>query len=323
MKILLTGAAGFIGAAVARTLLGDGHLVEGLDNLNDAYDVRLKDWRLSRLQGREGFSFSLCDITDLNALSERWARRGPFDVVVDLAARAGVRESLLDPWVYLATNATGTLNLLELCRRHGTKKFVLASSSSVYGKNENLPYREDQRIGSPLSPYAASKVAAEAVAHSYHHLYGLDVSILRYFTVYGPAGRPDMSPFRFVRWIIEGDPVIVYGDGSQSRDYTYVGDIAGGTVAAIQPLGFEVINLGSDAPVSLLSMARLVEELTGRTATFDYKPGSDGDVRATWADISRARALLGWKPQTPLAEGLSETIKWYEDNRTWASRLTL
>lgn len=199
MRILLTGAAGFIGSTVAATLLVEGHLVEGVDDLNDAYDVRLKEWRLARLENRAGFSFSRCDITDLPGMESLWSARGPFDAVINLAARAGIRQSLVDPWAYLATNVVGTLNLLELCRRHRTGKLILASSSSVYGRGDSLPYSEDQRIGTPLSPYAASKAAAEALCHSYHHLYGLDVSVLRYFTVFGPAGRPDMSPFRIVR----------------------------------------------------------------------------------------------------------------------------
>lgn len=323
LKVLLTGAAGFIGAEVARALLEAGHTVHGLDNLNDAYDVRLKEWRLEQLRPRSGFSFLLCDITDLPALEERWNRHGPFEAVIDLAARAGVRQSLLNPWAYLSANAVGTLNLLEMCRRQGTQKFVLASSSSVYGRSADLPYREAQTVGTPLSPYAASKVAAEAIAHSYHHLYGLDISVLRYFTVYGPAGRPDMSPFRFIKWIVEGEPVKVFGDGSQSRDYTYVGDIAHGTVAALRPLGYEIINLGSDSPVSLLGMAELIEGITGRKANVELWPAAAADVRATWADISRAKTLLEWRPRTDLQEGLEKAWLWYESNKVWASSLVV
>jgi nucleoside-diphosphate-sugar epimerase len=323
LKVLLTGAAGFIGATVARELLGEGHLVQGLDNLNDAYDVRLKDWRLARLREHERFSFRVCDITDLPSLSHYWLALGPFDAVINLAARAGVRDSLLDPWVYLDTNARGTLNLLDLCRRHGTSKFVLASSSSVYGGSRDLPYRESQTLGTPLSPYAASKIAAEGLAHSYHHLYGLDVSVLRYFTVYGPAGRPDMSPFRFVRWIAEGEPVRIFGDGSQSRDYTYVDDIARGTIAALRPVGFAAINLGSDSPVSLLEMASCVERIVGREAIYEMRPAAEADVKATWADVSDARRLLGWEPSTPLREGLELTWRWYEENRKWARAIEI
>ena len=323
MKILLTGAAGFIGSHVARHLLADAHEVVGIDNLNDAYDVRLKEWRLEQLRASRGFSFSLCDISDFSALKERWERSGPFDAVVDLAARAGVRASIDDPWVYLSTNAAGTVNLLELCRRSDTRKVVLASSSSVYGKSAELPYTEDQRVDTPVSPYAASKIAAEVFAHSYHHLYGLDISVLRYFTVYGPAGRPDMSPFRFIRWISEESPVTIFGDGTQSRDYTYVDDIARGTVSALRPVGYSVINLGSDAPVTLMDMARIVEELVGKQAHFVYRPASDADVKATWARIDRAKHLLNWTPKTSLREGLSACVDWYRSHRDLASVIRL
>lgn len=323
MRVLLTGTAGFIGSHLAHALLGRGHLVEGLDNLNDSYDVRLKEWRLEQIRPRRGFSFSCCDITDFASLSDRWQRCGPFDAVVNLAARSGVRQSLTDPWAYLSTNAAGTLNLLELCRRSGTKKFVLASSSSVYGRTTALPFREDQPVNTPLSPYAASKIAAEGIAHSYHHLYAIDISVLRYFTVYGPAGRPDMSPFRFVRWISEGEPVKILGDGSQSRDYTFVGDIVEGTIAALDPVGFGIFNLGSDSPASLMAMAHHVEDLTGRTARYEFQPGQKTDVQATWADIARARERFGWEPRTRLHDGLEATVRWYRDNRRLALSLAL
>lgn len=323
MRILLTGSAGFIASVVAGQLLDEGHEVVGLDNLNDAYDVRLKEWRLGQIEGRKNFAFVFCDISDFAQLEKSWERHGPFDAVVDLAARAGVRESLTNPWIYLSTNVNGTLNLLELARRCGTSKFVLASSSSVYGNSADLPYREDQRADRPLSPYAASKVAAEAIAHSYHCLYGLHVVVLRYFTVYGPAGRPDMSPFRFVRWISEGDPVRIYGDGHQSRDYTFVEDIARGTVAALDLSGFSVINLGSDAPVSLLEMARIVEKVVGARAQFVFEPRSGADVAKTWAAIEVARRTLGWAPRTDLRAGIESCVAWYRENRNWAKDLNL
>jgi UDP-glucuronate 4-epimerase len=323
MRILLTGGCGFIGWHVSRRLLEEGHEVVALDNMNDAYDVRLKEWRLAQMRDLPHFSFSLCDVSDLSALSERWSRRGPFDAVVDLAARAGVRQSLEDPWVYLQTNATGTLNLLELCRRSGTRKFVLASSSSVYGISKKLPYSEDQPTTTPISPYAASKIAAEAIVHAYHHLYGIDASVLRYFTVYGPAGRPDMSPFRFVRWTAEGHPVVIHGDGEQSRDYTYVGDIADGTVRALRDVGWAIINLGSNFPVKLLGMAAVVEEIVGKKAIYDFRPAVEADVRATWACIDRARELLSWSPSTPLKDGIARTAEWYFQNRPMASSLKM
>jgi len=250
MTILVTGAAGFIGSKVSEFLLADGHTVVGLDNLNDAYDVRLKEWRLGQLKGKHGFEFHRLDITDRTALRKLFTNREsdqpnkrdkldqpnrPFEAVINLAARAGVRQSVENPWIYFEANVTGTLNLLELCREFGIKKFVLASTSSLYGANDTRPFREDANTDGPLSPYAASKKSAEALCYSYHYLYGIDVTALRYFTVYGPAGRPDMSLFRFVQWISEGRPVIVFGDGRQSRDFTYVDDIARGTVAALKP----------------------------------------------------------------------------------------
>ncbi|HTE04499.1 MAG TPA: SDR family NAD(P)-dependent oxidoreductase, partial [bacterium] len=239
MTYLVTGCAGFIGWKVCERLASEGHTVVGVDNLNTAYDVRLKQWRLARLQSARGFSFRQLDIGDREALPGAMPRDS-VDAVINLAARAGVRQSVEDPWVYVATNITGTLNLLELCRTRGVKKFVLASTSSVYGSDTPRPYREDAATDHPLSPYAASKKGAEVLAYTYHALYGIDVTVVRYFTVYGPAGRPDMSLFRFVKWVAEGDPVIVYGDGTQERDFTYVDDIAAGTVAALKPLGFEV-----------------------------------------------------------------------------------
>jgi nucleoside-diphosphate-sugar epimerase len=241
--------------------------------------------------------------------------------VINLAARAGVRQSVQDPWIYVATNVTGTLNLLEFCRESGVGKFVLASTSSLYGARNPRPFREDADTDGPLSPYAASKKAAEAMCYAYHHLYDLDVTVFRYFTVYGPAGRPDMSVFRFVQWISEGQPVTVYGDGQQSRDFTHVADIARGTVAGLRPLGYEVINLGSDEPVVLMDAIRQIEEITGRPAQLEFLPRHRADVLATWADISKAERLLGWRPRLSFREGLEGAVAWYRDNQDWAREI--
>lgn len=319
-RYLVTGAAGFIASKVTELLLAAGHEVVGLDNLNDAYDVRLKHWRLQRLLGRPGFNFQQVDICDRPALAAAWqAGGGGYGGVINLAARAGVRYSVENPWVYLETNATGTLNLLELCRQAGVAKFVLASTSSLYGSHNPLPYREDADTNRPLSPYAASKKAAEALCHTYHHLHHLDVTIVRYFTVYGPAGRPDMSLFRFMQWVSEGRPVTIFGDGQQSRDFTYVDDIARGTVAALKPLGYEVINLGSDRPAKLIDLLRLIEARVGRTAQIDYRPAHPADVPATWADVTKARTLLGWEPEFTYERGVEALAAWYERERSWAS----
>jgi nucleoside-diphosphate-sugar epimerase len=250
------------------------------------------------------------------------AEAGPLDGVVNLAARAGVRQSLLDPWVYVETNCTGTVNLLELSREYKVPKFVLASTSSLYGAHNPLPYSEDANTDRPLSPYAASKKAAEAMCHSYQHLYGLDITILRYFTVYGPAGRPDMSAFRFVQWIMEGQPVTIYGDGSQSRDFTYVEDIASGTVSALKTPGPATINLGSDKPAPLMELVRIVEKLTGKQASLVFKPAHPADVPATWANISRAKQILGWSPSSTLEDGIAHLVDWYLANRDWAKEIT-
>lgn len=320
-KVLVTGCAGFIGSRVAGLLLERGNDVVGIDNLNDAYDVRLKTWRLSSLLDLPRFHFHKLDITDDPRIGELFrndGRRPPFDAVVNLAARAGVRSSVEDPWTYLDTNLTGTLNLLELCRRSGVPKFVLASTSSLYGASPEQPFREEMRTDAPLSPYAASKKAAEILCYTYHSLYGLDVTIPRYFTVYGPAGRPDMSLFRFVQWIFEGRPVIVFGDGGQSRDFTYVDDIARGTCAALRPVGFEIVNLGSDEPIRLSDAVRTIEGLVGRRAEVVHREAHAADVRATWASVDKADRLFGWRPRVAFHEGLVRLVDWYRENRSWA-----
>jgi len=318
---LVTGVAGFIASRVAAMLLEEGHHVVGVDNLNDAYDVRLKRWRLAQLEGRPRFTFHFADICDRAALERIKEDGAAVDAVINLAARAGVRQSVVNPWIYYETNVIGALNLLEWCRARGVKKFVLASTSSLYGRDNPMPYREDASTDRPLSPYAASKKAAETLCYTYHHLHGLDVTVFRYFTVYGPAGRPDMSPFRFVQWISEGRPVIVFGDGSQSRDFTYVDDIARGTIAGLRPLGYEVINLGSDRPAVLMDVIKLIEELVGRPARIEYRPAHAADMSATWADIGKAERRLGWRPQVMLAEGMARLAAWYRDNREWASQV--
>jgi len=324
---LITGCAGFIGSKVSEFLLSGGQEVVGIDNLNDAYDVRLKQWRLAQLQGRPNFNFHGIDITDRTALLElfrgQFTSQDPkFDAVLNLAARAGVRRSVEDPWIYFQTNVTGTLNLLEMCRAYGVPKFILSSTSSLYGANNPRPFREDANTDHPLSPYAASKKGAEAVCHTYHYLHGIDVTVFRYFTVYGPAGRPDMSLFRFTQWICEGRPVTIFGDGQQSRDFTYVDDIARGTIAGLRPLGYEVINLGSDQPVVLMDAIRLVEKHAARKAHLEFKARHRADIVATWADVAKAGRLLGWRPQVLFEEGVRELVRWYRTHRHWAKEIS-
>ena len=316
-RYLVTGAAGFIGSKVAELLLAEGHTVVGADNLNDAYAVSLKEWRLARLERAANWTFHRIDIRSKDRLRELFA--DGFDGVINLAARAGVRYSVIDPDVYVSTNIVGTLNLLELSREFGVPKFVLASTSSLYGQDNPVPFGEDQNTDRPLSPYAASKKAAEALCYTYHHLHHLDVSVLRYFTVYGPAGRPDMAPFRFVQWIVEGMPLTLYGDGTQSRDFTYVDDIARGTIAALRPVGYRIINLGSDRPRSVNDLIAMIEGLTGRQATIERREKHSADAPRTWADITTAREVLGWSPAVRLEDGVRALVDWYLENRSWAA----
>jgi UDP-glucuronate 4-epimerase len=325
-KYLLTGVAGFIASRVAQLLLDQGDEVVGVDNLNDYYDVRLKKWRLERLEndsGAESFSFCKLDIEDFAAMQTLFNEKGPFDAVLNLAARAGVHYSLENPHVYLSTNSEASLNLLECMRANGCSKMVLASTSSLYA-GQKMPFAEDLPVNEPLSPYAASKKSAELMAYSYHMMHSTDVSVVRYFTVFGPAGRPDMSIYRFIRWIDEGTPIQLFGDGTQSRDFTYVDDIARGTIAAIREVGYEIINLGGGRnPVSLNQVISRLEELLGKKALIEYKPFHKADIKETWAEIEKASSLLEWKPQIDLEEGLKRTVAWYLANRDWVSELNM
>ena len=313
---LVTGAAGFIGARTSQMLIEQGHTVVGIDNMNDAYDPRMKDYRLKKLQAMEGFTFHKHDISEKSAID--LFKNEKIDGVINLAARAGVRYSVENPWVFLESNVTGTLNMLEVCRQFGCKKFILASTSSIYGENPEYPTPETASSSEPMQPYAASKKGAEALAHSYHHLYDIDVTIVRYFTVYGPAGRPDLAIFRFVKWIIEGEPIRINGDGKQSRGFTYVDDIARGTIAALKPLGYEVINLGGHEVISINGLVELVEDLTGKKANVQYGPPNLADMFMNQANVTKAREILGWDPQVNLREGIGNLIKWYYAERDWA-----
>lgn len=322
VKILLTGAAGFIGWRTAEFLLEGGHTVVAVDNLNDYYDVRLKYWRRSEIENHPACQFYELDIEDRAGLEALFESHS-FDAVINLSARAGVRYSMENPHVYLATNVTGTLHILEAMRLYGVKKLVLASTSSLYA-GQTMPFHEELPVNTPISPYAASKKAAEVLAYTYHHLYQLDVSIVRYFTVYGPAGRPDMSPLRFLRWIDDGTPITLYGDGSQTRDFTYIDDIAAGTVAALRPLGYEIMNLGGGRePVSINGMIRAFESALGKTALIDQQPFHAADMKDTRADISKARRLLQWEPAVAPAEGFRRTAEWYLTQRDWLRHIQL
>ncbi len=322
---LVTGAAGFIGSRISEMLLDAGHSVTGFDNLNDAYDIRVKHWRLDRLAGRSNFAFITVDISQREPLAEACheaaGRTGNFDAIINMAARAGVRQSVSDPWVYYDANVTGTLNLLEYCRQTGVPKFITASTSSVYGNNAPLPTPETASSDFPLQAYAASKKGAEVLCHSYHHLYGIDVTVFRYFTVYGPAGRPDMSMFRFTQWISEGKPVRLIGDGEQSRGFTYVDDIARGAILGLKPLGYEIINLGGHETIKIIELIHMLEGLIGKQAVIEHQPADPTEMWANWADVQKAGKLLGWEPQVGLQEGVARLVDWYRKERSWASQI--
>jgi UDP-glucuronate 4-epimerase len=321
MKYLVPGAAGFIGSKTAELLLSEGHEVVGIDNLNEYYDVRLKKHRLSQLIVREGFNFEQIDIEDREALQKLFAAHH-FDAILNLAARAGVQYSMKNPHVYVTTNTVGTLNLLEEMRHRGIPKMVLASTSSLYA-GQPLPFHESLPVNTPISPYAASKKAAEVMAYTYHHLYKIDVSVVRYFTVYGPAGRPDMSIFRFIKWIDAGEPVEIFGDGAQSRDFTYVDDIARGTVKALHPVGYEIFNLGGGkSPTTLNNVIEIIERKLNKKANIIKKDFHKTDILETSANISKAKKLLTWEPEVGLEEGLENTIKWYQNNKHFNFHLT-
>lgn len=316
---LVTGAAGFIAARVSGMLLDAGHGVIGVDDMNTSYDVRMKQHRLKGLQDRKGFQFHELDIAD----REKVAALGKpgIDAVINLAARAGVRDSVRDPWVYVDANMTGTLNLLELCRANKIPKFVFASTSSIYGNDAPLPTPETADSSHPLQPYAASKKGAEAMCYAYHYLHGLDVTVVRYFTVYGPAGRPNMSMFRFVQWISEGKPLRLNGDGEQKRGFTYIDDIARGTILALKPVGYEIINLGGHESISINKLIEMLEEAIGRKATIEKFPFDKADMMANWADVTKAGEMLGWEPQVGLKEGIARMVAWYQNEHSWASQI--
>jgi nucleoside-diphosphate-sugar epimerase len=319
---IVTGAAGFIGRRVSELLMAEGHLVYGVDNLNDAYDVRIKHWRLNQLNSNKLFNFQQLDISDYENLNN-WVSqiKVPIDAIINLAARAGVRQSVENPWVYVSTNVIGNLNLLEISKNYGVKKFILASTSSLYGENPPLPTPETAESDHPLQPYAASKKGAEALCHSYHYLHGIDTTIFRYFTVYGPAGRPDMVMFRLAKWIAEGYPVKITGNGNQARGFTYIDDIARGTILGLKKLDYELINLGGHEVISINELVRIMEEKIGKKAKVEYVDQHKADVMQNCANVEKAYSLLGWKPEVNLDLGISNLVDWYFKERDWVSQV--
>lgn len=315
MTILLTGAAGFIGSHTSRALLNEGHQVIGIVDLNDFYNPAWKEENLQPLKENKEFTFYKQDIRDLEGLLTIARQHRP-EVILHLAARAGVRPSIREPLLYEETNVRGTLNLLEIAREQGIRQFVFASSSSVYGNQDKVPFSETDPCNAPISPYAATKKAAELLAYTYSHLYGINCIGLRFFTVYGPAGRPDMAPYLFTEAILTGRPINKFGDGTTRRDYTYIDDIVAGVAASINiDRRFEIINLGNNSPITLNEFISTLENITGNQMQVIEKEMQPGDVVQTYADIEKAKKLLGFEPKTSFAEGMSKFVEWFKQNR--------
>ncbi len=315
MKTLITGGAGFIGSHLSERLLAQGHEVVSLDSFNDYYDPRHKRLNVVPVLGKPGYTLVEMDILDCDGLQKLF-REQRFDVIVHLAARAGVRPSIAQPLLYEKVNMEGTLNLLELSRHAGIKKFIFASSSSVYGENPKVPFSEDDRVDFPISPYAATKKAGEEMCYTYHHLYGLKITCLRFFTVYGPRQRPDMAINKFTKLIAAGEKVPMYGEGTSRRDYTYVSDIIDGIEKSIDACSaYHVYNLGESRTIELRALIQLIQESLGKKALVEQLPAQPGDVPITYADISKARREIGYHPQVDLTEGVRRFVEWFQEHR--------
>ncbi len=331
MRILVTGSAGFIGFYLTKRLISAGYDVTGIDNINDYYDVKLKHDRLSSLEKEfPDFKFIKCDLSDKNSLIKVFAD-GKFDFVVNLAAQAGVRYSLSNPDAYLQSNMAGFLNILECCRNYPVKHLIYASSSSVYGMNKKIPFSENDNVDHPVSLYAATKKSNELMAHCYSHLFGIPTSGLRFFTVYGPFGRPDMAYFLFTKAIFEGNPIDVFNNGDMLRDFTYVDDVVEGIIRLV-PLApeknekwnyeknsssdswapYRIFNIGNNSPEKLIHFINVLEEKIGIKAKINFKPMQSGDVYMTYADIDNLNCVTGYKPSTSIEEGLGRFVDWYK-----------
>ena len=312
-KILITGAAGFIGYHLCKSLLKDGYEVLGIDNLNDYYDINLKQARLEQLKQFKSFTFNKVDIADRESLTKSFQSFDP-QKIINLAAQVGVRYSIENPYNYIDSNLVGFLNIIELCRNNKVKSFIYASSSSVYGGNEKMPFSVEDRVNQPLALYGATKRANELIAHSYSHLYGLHTTGLRYFTVYGPWYRPDMAIFIFTQKIMAGKPIPVFNNGNMKRDFTYIDDIIIGTRSAIEKnYKCEIFNLGNSKSESLMDLIGIIETNLGKKAQIEYLPMQPGDVKESLADIKKSTEKLGYKPITTINKGIPQFIKWYKE----------
>ena len=311
MNALITGAAGFIGSHLAERLLAQGWQVVGVDNFDDFYNPRIKRQNLALCLTNKNFQLIEADIRD-RATMEKTV--GGIDIIVHLAAKAGVRPSIAQPLLYADVNINGTMVLLEVACKHKVPKFIFGSSSSVYGNNKKIPFSEDDNVDFPISPYAATKKAGELICHTYHHLFGISITCLRYFTVYGPRQRPDLAIHKFARLIEQGKPIPVYGDGSMMRDFTYIDDIIDGTVVSIKKCdGYHIYNLGESRPISVKNLIGEIEKALGKKAVIEYLPLQPGDVERTYADVSRAKKDLDYRPKTQISEGLKQFVKWLRE----------
>jgi UDP-glucuronate 4-epimerase len=316
MKILVTGGAGFIGSHVSRRLLGLGYKIVMIDNFNNYYSPKVKRANIKEFLSNKNYKHYKEDITNYKKTEEIFNRERP-DKIIHLAARAGVRASIDNPQIYLKTNIEGTLTLLKLAVQYENKNFIFGSSSSVYGESTRIPFSENDPCNKPISPYGASKKAAELLVYTYHHLYKLRCTVLRFFTVYGPSGRPDMAPYLFVDSVYKNMPIKRFGKGNSKRDYTYIDDIVSGVTTALEKnFPFEIINLGDSQPISLNRFIGVIEGLMGKKAKIREFPRQEGDVMITFADISKARRLLGYRPKTSIEEGMKKFIEWYLTNLT-------
>ena len=317
MKILVTGGAGFIGSSVVDRLLGRGDEVICLDNFDTFYNPAIKKRNIKSALKNPSFKLIEGDIRDMELLKRIFGEHR-IEMVFHPAARAGVRPSIIDPMLYQDVNIKGTMNLLEMAREHRIRGFVFASSSSVYGTNEKVPFAETDRVDNPISPYAATKKACELIAYTYHHLYGMNITCLRFFTVYGPRQRPEMAIHKFTRLIDQGKPVPMFGDGSSRRDYTYIDDIVDGVIKSIDHNApYEIINLGESQTTELRELIGLIEKYLGKKALIEMLPDQPGDVPITYADITKAREVLGYDPSTKAREGVRKFVDWYRENKAW------
>ena len=312
MKVLITGAAGFIGSHLCERLLGDGCVVLGVDNFDDFYDPQIKRSNIAGCLENENFELVEADIRDRAAMNDVVGK--DIDIIVHLAARAGVRPSIAQPLLYADVNVNGTTVLLEAAKEQRIGKFIFGSSSSVYGNNEKVPFSEDDNVDFPISPYAATKKAGELICHAYHHLYGISLTCLRFFTVYGPRQRPDLAIHKFAGLIEQGKAIPVYGDGTMSRDFTYIDAIIDGTVAAMEKCaGFHIYNLGESCPITVNDLVAEIEKALGKKAIKEYVPPQPGDVERTYADVTKAAKELGYKPATTIEKGLAEFVTWLRE----------